>query len=267
MNAVLRRPSAGRPGARDTRRYAVWCAAAALWAPCAAAPLHADGAAPSVPAERGPGLTAAAVEQAAVQAAVAAWSRDGLRLDVRVVPTPGGLRLPAEARGLALSPPALPSRPQARTRVWVDVQRAAGASVRVPVLLAVRAWREAPVAQASLRAGDDLRPGLVARAEVDVAASTVTPLPADAVLDGLRLRRPVAAGQPLSADALEPRPAVRRQQRVQVMVEAGDVRLRTAAVALRDGRIGETVPVRGGPGSAPYLAVVVADDAVRVEGR
>ena len=119
----------------------------------------------------------------------------------------------------------------------------------------------------SLPAGAVLQAVDVQAAWFDIAALAAPALPATAPLDGLRLRRAVEAGRPLLAGAVEARPAVQRDKPVDVQLELGAIRLRTAGVALRDARVGEMVKVRSTTGSEPFVARVVAEGAVRVDAR
>ncbi len=71
----------------------------------------------------------------------------------------------------------------------------------------------------------------------------------------------------MTAAAVEPRPAVLRNRPVDVQVEVGAIRLQTAGIALGDARLGEMVKVRNPAGQEPFMALVVAEGAVRVDAR
>ncbi len=70
------------------------------------------------------------------------------------------------------------------------------------------------------------------------------PIRETAELLGRRAARPVPAGTVITLDWLEPAPAVRRSEVVTAMARVGGVSASTRVIALRDGRVGEVVPVR-----------------------
>jgi flagella basal body P-ring formation protein FlgA len=82
--------------------------------------------------------------------------------------------------------------------------------------------------------------------------------------------RPVSAGAVVTADWLEPVPLVRRAQVITATVHLGGVSASTPVIALRDGRLGEVIPVRAQSGTsgqahAPeFEARVVAPGRVEV---
>jgi len=65
-----------------------------------------------------------------------------------------------------------------------------------------------------------------------------------AELLGRRVARPVSAGTVVTADWLEPAPAVRRTEVVTALARIGGVSASTRVIALRDGKVGEVIPVR-----------------------
>ena len=149
--------------------------------------------------------------------------------------------------------------------VWLDITIDGRGWRSLPVWFDVKALQHVWVARTGLRAGAALQAEDVQAAWLDAATLAALPLPAEAPLDGLRLRRAVDAGAALTAAAVEPRPAVQRDRPVEVRVEVGAVRLQTAGIALGDARLGEMVKVR--TGKEPFTAVVVAEGAVRVDTR
>jgi len=198
---------------------------------------------------------------------VEALAARGLRAEVQPSGEPTELRLPAGTRRLSarLAEQGALSR---RMCVWVDVELDGRGYRSVPVWFAVKAYREVLVAAEPLRAGDALHAGQLRTESFDVATLTSAPLPVKGGSpNGLRLRRPVAAGQPLTAAAVEARPAVLRDAPVQVQVTLGAVSLQTAGIALADARLGETVKARNPASNESFGAIVVAESAVRVEGR
>lgn len=86
--------------------------------------------------------------------------------------------------------------------------------------------------------------------------------PADAfALRGLRLRQPLAAGEPLTRAKLEAAAVVHRGQKVTLLARSGGIEIRAAAVALSDGRPAERIQVQN-ENSRQIVEAVVRDAAV-----
>jgi flagella basal body P-ring formation protein FlgA len=150
------------------------------------------------------------------------------------------LRLPACAGELTpfLSPGAVV---RARTSVGVRC-----ASPAWSVYLPVSVESEAPVlvARRSLRRGE-----VPSGADFDRSQRRVPGLAADFVADpevlgGLRLRRPIAAGELLATNMLELPPLVRRGQSVTAVTRATGIEVRSSVEALADAAAGDRVRLR-----------------------
>ena len=230
-----------------------------------AAGLHWQGAEVVVVRGGGVRLDAQEVQRLAHQTLVEALEQRGLRSEVRVERPLENMRVPQGARMSArLAENWSPAR---RMCVWVDVEIDGRGYRSIPVWFTVKALRQVHVARQKLRAGELLRAEDLGSDWVDAATLASTPLAADAPLTGLRLRRAVDAGRPLLVSAVETRPAVLRNQPVDVELVLGAVRLQTAGIALRDARIGETVMIRNPASNERFGALVVAEGTVRVEAR
>ncbi len=83
-------------------------------------------------------------------------------------------------------------------------------------------------------------------------------------LDGMVLRRALAAGQPVEAVHVSPPVLVRRGQRIVVEARAGGLAVRAAGVALADGRKGDTIRVRNLRSKRVVQAVVTGRGRVEV---
>ncbi len=152
------------------------------------------------------------------------------------------------------------SRPygQLAARVEVDVpggtesfQVTARVEVTVPV------W----VLAQSLAAGEALAP-VVSLERRSLLGLPNTALRGSSIVDGRVSRRPLAAGAVVTTQNTESPRVVTRGQRVEVMAVVGEVTVRGTGQALRDGRAGDLIPVRG-PGGGILQAV--ARGAGRVE--
>ena len=156
---------------------------------------------------RAPGepLATAAWQGLAERTLADALLQRGLRAEVRAVEPLADLRLPAA--GVRRISARLPERwaPARRMPVWLDITIDGRGWRSLPVWFDVKAQQQVWVARTGLRAGATLQAEDVQAAWLDAATLAALPLPAEAPLDGLRLRRAVDAGAALTAAAVEPR--------------------------------------------------------------
>jgi flagella basal body P-ring formation protein FlgA len=81
-------------------------------------------------------------------------------------------------------------------------------------------------------------------------------------LAGQRLRRPLAGGEPLAADALAPAFLIHRGQQVVLLARAGGIEVRMAGVALADGRASESIRVQNLSSQRIVEGIVRSDTVV-----
>lgn len=129
-----------------------------------------------------------------------------------------------------------------RTTVGVRCPDAGGWSIYVPVT--VESATQLAVARRALARGE-----MPAPSDLDLVSRTVPGLPTQflarpADTGGRRLRRPVAAGDPIPIDALAAPVLVERGQQVTLLAAAAGIAVRANAVALDDGGFGDRVRVR-----------------------
>lgn len=220
------------------------------------------GAAAAVPAAPVP-----ARQQVVDVAAAALFARHGRGIEAR----------PLDEAMPALDPPAGVLGLRARVPEGASLARRLVVNVDIsvdgrhwrtePVWFAVQAWRDVWVARVPLAAGQLASAANLVVERREAAASISPPLPASLPLDGLRLRQALPAGAVLTAAAVEPRPAVARQQSIEVRVSAGGIELQTTGVALADARIGELVKVLNPASKESFTARVLADGLVAAGGR
>jgi flagella basal body P-ring formation protein FlgA len=215
---------------------------------------------------RGQQFDGQAMIEIAARALVDALDESSTRIDVQPVGALATLRVPAGSLRIAARLPGK-SVPSRRMCVWLDVQVDGKDYRSVPVWFAVKALQPALVARVPLRAGATLRAVDFATEFVDVAGLGAAPLPAAAPLEQLRLRQPLDAGRPLLAAHIEQRPAVVRNQAVEVKLVLGSIRLETAGIALGDARLGEVVRVRNPANNEFFGATVIADGKVLIQAR
>jgi len=81
-------------------------------------------------------------------------------------------------------------------------------------------------------------------------------------LKGQRLRRPLAGGEPLTLDALAPAFLIHRGQQVVLLARAGALEVRTAGVALGDGRVSDSIRVQNVSSQRIVEGIVRSDSVV-----
>jgi len=85
-----------------------------------------------------------------------------------------------------------------------------------------------------------------------------------AQLAGQRLRRPVAMGEALAAEALAVAPVVHRGQQLTLVARAGGMEVRTTGIALTDGRPDERIRVQNLASQKVIEAVVRGPELAEV---
>lgn len=127
-------------------------------------------------------------------------------------------------------------------------------ATELPVLVAQR-----PLAMGSNPAAADFEvvvrrlPGVSSRYIGDIAQ-----------LAGQRLRRPLAMGEALAADALAVAPVVHRGQQLTLVAHAGGMEVRTTGIALTDGRPDERIRVQNVASQKVIEAVVRGPELAEV---
>lgn len=124
-------------------------------------------------------------------------------------------------------------------------------------------WLTVPAAGRPLDRGDVLAPDKVSFARVNQAYLKGQPW--DGRTFGLRLTKAVGQGQPLLAQDLEEAPAVAKGDRLSLVYQGNSVRLSAPAVALADGRVGQSIPVQNVQSGRQVLAVVRDSETVIVQ--
>ncbi|KQV92879.1 flagellar basal body P-ring formation chaperone FlgA [Rhizobacter sp. Root1221] len=171
---------------------------------------------------------------------------------------PGRIELKAHA--MAEGQP-VERRMQLPVDIWAD-----GVFARsVPVTLRVRWIGPAWVARRDVRAQQRIDGDALVLQETELAGLSSAPLAADQSTSGLRLRRPLLAGQVLTSAHVEPEPRVSRGQRVRLLSRSGAITLETTAEALQDGQPGQQVLVRVPSASAPVSAWVIGLNQVELK--
>lgn len=152
-----------------------------------------------------------------------------------------------------------------RMCVWLNLSVDGRPYRSVPVWFAVQAYRPAWVAKSALAGQQAVSAQDVVQETREVAAFADA-IPAAQGWTGMRLKRPLAAGEVLRQRDLEPVPAVIRAQDVRVRVAAGAVAVETQGKALADGHIGDRIKIAS-PRNEAYFGRVVGEGLVLIEGK
>ncbi|MES2938220.1 MAG: flagellar basal body P-ring formation chaperone FlgA [Pseudomonadota bacterium] len=184
------------------------------------------------------------------------------RFDIDSTGIPAGLQLPPGRVDLAARPFPAGQQPSSRMVVWVDVSVDGSFARTVPVSFAVDAYKQAWVAAAPVGAGAALAPQMLERREVELAShGAPLEMDGDHILS-LRSRRPLRAGEALTAHNAAPALPVARGEWVTLQFNTGAVQMEGRAEALQGGDLGQVVRVRMARGSAPVEARIVAHGRV-----
>lgn len=136
-------------------------------------------------------------------------------------------------------------------------------AIYVPVHL--HAWAEAVVAAANLVPNRPLRAGDLTRGRVDMFAATGGVLTDPKQVEGKILRAGLPIGAPILSSLLDQPIAVHRGQRVVLTLRDPSMTIKTAALALEDGRIGDSIEVQNTETRRTLRAMVDAAGGVELQ--
>lgn len=185
------------------------------------------------------------------------------QVDLRALPVAAATALLRGGESASVRPLRWQGPPARRMTVWLDVLSQARHVRAIPVEFEVRAY------VTGWQAVSDLRPAMTALDEaglkrVRVDVTDLAAAPWRATLDGYRLRKPLLAGQTLTAAHLEPVTAVTRGQWVDVNAAAGALHVEAQAQALQDGQVGDLIRIRVSRSAAAVTGRVTATGRVEV---
>lgn len=153
-------------------------------------------------------------------------------------------------------------------RVGLPVEIVRNGKVHTTILCSVniRTFEEVYVAVRPLGKNEPLDPSLfvLQRIETTEMEDAVT---AGTSLLGLRTKRMLNERSALRRSAVEPAPAVRRDQLVSMLVRSGTVTIGASGVAKDDGAVGEIIPVQRLGSKEMVQARVVGQQIVEIEVR
>ncbi len=136
-------------------------------------------------------------------------------------------------------------------------------AIYVPVRL--HAWVEAVVASVNLVPNTKLDAGDLTSGRVDMFANTSGLLTEPAQAEGKILRVGLSAGSPILSPFLEFPIVVHRGQQVLLTLTASTMTIEAPALALEDGRIGDSIEVENPDSQKTMRATVLSDGSVEMK--
>lgn len=190
-------------------------------------------------------------------------AREGLALDgVQLELTPIGALPALVAPSVRLLGQSL------RSRLAVELEGVpcdGGPAQTQTLWFKARAWRDAWVYGRAGRAEQALADAEPRRERIDVAALQLRPDDLAQQIDGLWLNQATRAGAPVLKRQVQPEPLVQRNAVVDVVVQAPGLRLQTQGKVMRQGLLGDRVPVLVDGAESSLMAVVSGKGEVHVE--
>ena len=259
-----RLPKSGEPTHLDRAALARWIRARVGIDPARIAWSGADGVDIYLPTRELSGEQLASV----AKASLSDWlSTRSSRSSVELSRTPRDIVVPAGTVKVAVRPISNAALMTKRMSVWVDVWADDRFIQTVPVDFEVSAYERGYVADSAAAQGSPLDQVRMQARDIDLttlsAKSPLTSAAPESIGD-MQLRRSVAAGEVVTRDSIESRPAVARGDWATLRAIAGAVNLESRVEVLEDGRNGQMVHVKLPNATAPMLARVIGPRAVEV---
>jgi flagellar basal body P-ring formation protein FlgA len=168
----------------------------------------------------------------------------GTRIELLPVAVPPDLALADESVELIPRPMSTAALAP-RMTVWVDVGTAGKVQRSAAVVFEVAVYGPVVVAARDIPAGASLLPGDVQVREQNMANAAISQKsPARGFSDGQRLRRPIRAGETLTAAHTEAIPDVARGSWAVLEARQAGLNVQSRAEVLQDGRAGQMVQVK-----------------------
>lgn len=188
----------------------------------------------------------------------------GTRIELQPVTLPRDLAVADEQ--LELNPRPMSGTSLApRMTVWIDVGSAGKVQRSVAVVFEVAVYGPVAVAARDIPTGASLLPGDVEVREQNMAAAAPSQKnPARQFSDGQRLRRPIRAGETLTAAHTEAVPDVVRGSWAVLETRQAGLNVQSRAEVLQDGRAGQMVQVKPVNATASLLARVAGPGRVEM---
>lgn len=188
----------------------------------------------------------------------------GSRIELQPVAVPHDLAVADES--VELSPRPMGAATLApRMTAWVDIGAAGKVQRSVAVVFEVAVYGPVVVAARDIPAGASLLAGDVEVREQNLArAAAAQRSPARGFSDGQRLRRPIRAGEALTAAHTETIPDVVRGSWAVLEARQAGLNVQSRAEVLQDGRAGQMVQVKPANAAASLLVRVAGPGRVEM---
>jgi flagella basal body P-ring formation protein FlgA len=205
----------------------------------------------------------AAVKDLARELLSKALAAPGRSVTLRPLDMPSALALPVGAVELQWRALDVRSAPRKQMTVQAEVSVDGVFFQTVSIPFAVEVNGPVLVARHALSKGQPLSCDDLISEQVELTAYAD---PVVACTPGMQLRREMQAREVLHSADVRAMPAVRQGGTVQLLQVRGEIRIEAAAIALRDGEVGQVVSVRIGNGTASVPALVTAPGQVILTG-
>ncbi|KAB2925970.1 MAG: flagellar basal body P-ring formation protein FlgA [Bacteroidetes bacterium] len=176
---------------------------------------------------------------------------------------PSGVTAPSGRYSLRVAGTA-PVSPKGHVGVPVEVVSGGKAVRTVVCSIYIRTFEDVYVAVRPLRKHEELSADVLAVRRIETT-TVADPYPVLAPVTGYRTRRMVSPNSVIRTSLIEELPAVRRDERVSLLVRSSNLTIGASGVAKDDGRIGEVIPVQRAGTKELVRAKVVGQQIVEVE--
>lgn len=227
-----------------------WCVIAAIATLAAAASRQGVAAAET--------QDLATIRSAVERAAAARIAMNGADVQIEVSAIDSRLQLPAcPSLGIDLPPNTTASMTAKVTCIQPQW------TIYVP--LRVHAWTEAIVAAGNLPPNRALSAGDFSRGKVDIFAAPGGVITDPKQVQGKILRAGLVVGSPILSTMLDQPISVHRGQRVVLTASDSAMTVKTAGVAMEDGRVGDHISVQNPDSQKTVNATVTRDGGVEIK--
>lgn len=147
--------------------------------------------------------------------------------------------------------------------VHLELNGVVRGSWRIPVTVAI--YQPVMVAGQRLNRGDQPVGMAVMTAQRDILRERGNPVPAGTDLSGYEVVQPIQLERTLTWGDIALRPAIRRGDQVEAIMEAGSLTVVLSATSLEDGIQGQRITLRNPRSRRDFQGIVIAPGRVRVE--
>lgn len=210
-------------------------------------------------------VKASAIMQVA-QEELARWlatRSDSAHIAPRYVPK--DLVLPAGELELRVRPLREHEAVQSRMAMLVDVWVAKRFVRSVSVTFDVNAFRKALVAKHEIMGGQVIIADMFEPQEIDFAKLNEEKIPEDVGVVKHRAKMRITKGQVLTLHRVEPLPLAQKGDWARLVMRSGDFEVETQVEVLREGYLGQVVPVKSKSANGLLMATIVGEGLLEIK--